>query len=358
MEVLWVSEFPPEKGAIADYSMHLTEKLVKNHDVIIDVLNEGGEQPENLSDGVRVVGAAPDDRNGWRKVFEEDYDIVNFHYYAPGMRSFVKYNLLGGHTPPKLMTVHDVPPHMKHRFLFLSFRKLAFLSEETRKKFQNEYKFLKSILRFNYFNTPYMGIESELPEKVDSINFDTDLDPSRINIVCPGFVHKKKRFDKVIDVMPDLLESLEEIKLTVAGGAYPSSDGAEERKLRETAQEKGVEDKITVTGVLPSENHVYKYIREADLVVLPFDQISQSVTLSKTIALDTVPVVTPLETLKIPIEEYGGVMMDEDTKSALVDSIFRGLQNPPNLDSAGIRNDLSWDENAKVYMQIYREITG
>ncbi|MFB6294448.1 MAG: hypothetical protein ABEI97_01695, partial [Candidatus Nanohaloarchaea archaeon] len=125
MRILFVTEFSPDTGAIADYTYHLSQALAEDYDVQIDVLNVGGEEPDNMHNDVEVVGAIPEEPAGWEQYMEQDYDLAHFHYYLPHLRSFLKYVLKGGEHPELLMTLHDVPTEWKHRILFYVFRNLV-----------------------------------------------------------------------------------------------------------------------------------------------------------------------------------------------------------------------------------------
>ncbi|MFB6294277.1 MAG: hypothetical protein ABEI97_00810, partial [Candidatus Nanohaloarchaea archaeon] len=108
MNILAVTEFTPDMGAIADYTYHLSQELVEEHDIDIDVLNVSGEAPEDAHKNVNVIGAIPEEPDGWEEYMSEDYDVAHFHYYLPHLRSFLKYALKGGEHPELLMTLHDV----------------------------------------------------------------------------------------------------------------------------------------------------------------------------------------------------------------------------------------------------------
>ncbi|MFB6216672.1 MAG: glycosyltransferase, partial [Candidatus Aenigmatarchaeota archaeon] len=154
----------------------------------------------------------------------------------------------------------------------------------------------------------------------------------------------------------DAYREFPDVHLTIAGGKHREGSDEYMQRLQETIEENGVEDRVTITGVLPSEDHVNAYIMEADVVALPFDEISQSATLAKTLALGTVPVVTPLDTLRPLIEEYGGIMIEEDAPTQLWLGIQTALRNSEDIHSEKLRHDLSWDRNAIVYDEIYQEV--
>ncbi|MFB6294995.1 MAG: hypothetical protein ABEI97_04500, partial [Candidatus Nanohaloarchaea archaeon] len=87
-----------------------------------------------------------------------------------------------------------------------------------------------------------------------------------------------------------------------------------------------------------------------------FDEISQSATLAKTLALGTVPVVTPLDTLRPLIEEYGGIMIEEDDRQQLLYGIQEALIGDTEIAAARLRQDISWEKNAEQHYSIYQAL--
>lgn len=359
MKILWVSEFPPDKGAVADYSYHLLKKIASKSDQKIDILSISGEETEEISENeqLSVIGKIPEDSSDWKKYFDREYDLVHFQYHLPYLREFLKYKLKGGQTPELIVTLHDVPTDLKHKLMFSVFRNEILLTEETEKKFRENFPLLTRLLRHRVFQAPYLGIDRELDERVRSKQLETEVSDDKVNIVCPGFIHEKKGFHKVVEALPEVLKQFD-AELTFAGGLHREGSQEYLDKIRGKIEENGLEDRVSITGVLPSEDHVNRYIRRADVVALPFDDISQSATLTKTLALGTVPVVTPIETLEPAIQKYGGLMIEEDSREALEKGLIEALKNPPGIDAEKIREDLSWENNAERYLEVYEELNG
>ena len=355
MRILWVSEFPPDKGAVSDYSGHLLDAMTaQKEDLEVDVLSISGEEPEELDESIEVTGKIPEDSSEWEEIFSgQDYDLVHFQYYLPHLRQFIKYKLLGGKSPELMITLHDVPSDLKHKLLLLVFRKVILLTDETEQRFRDAHPVLPRLLGTEVYQAPYLGIDKNLPERVESKDIEKELDTDAINIVCPGFIHRKKGFHKVVEVLPELREELGNVKLTLAGGLHREGDEEYLEQIKQTAEELEVSEHMRITGLLPTEDHVNAYIKEADVVALPFDDISQSATLTKTLALGSVPVVTPVETLEPVIEKYGGIMIEKDSADRLKKGLKRAIQNRPKVKSEKIRENLSWEGNAERYLEIY-----
>lgn len=80
-------------------------------------------------------------------------------------------------------------------------------------------------------------------------------------IVSAGRLVPWKGFDMLIDVVADLQNDFQDMKLVIVG------DGPEKEKLRVKCQVSGVTDKVIFTGALPKTELSY-YLRAADLFVL------------------------------------------------------------------------------------------
>jgi glycosyltransferase involved in cell wall biosynthesis len=354
--ILWLSEFPPEKGAIADYSKHLTKGLADSHGYEIDILTESGEKPEAPVSGVTVRGEIPRSYNGWAKVLDRDYDGIQIQFPVGRLRYLVARKWLSRDVPPTLITIHDVPGFQQYSLLFGSFRNLIFLTESTRQEHIAAYPLTERLRARNYFTVPYLGIEKSIQDRITKKHLGIELDDEATNVVCPGFVHEKKGFHKVVDALPQLKKKYPDIHITISGGEHRGHSGDYMSELENSIKQQGLSDNVTITGVLPTEDHVNEYIRQADCVVLPFDEITQSASLAKTLALGSVPVTTPLPSLSPLIENYGGVVMEANTINALVDAVETAINSPPTINSTGILEDLCWEQNVAAYADIYSRV--
>lgn len=354
--VLMVSEYPPTKGAVSDYTYHLVEEL--SEEIEIDILSTSGEKPpeEQQIDSVEVIGEIPHNRKDWNEIRLENYDLLHFQFYVERLKHFFNYKIRGGSTPQTLITLHDVPKSLTDKRYFAFFRNVVLLTEETEKQFKSNHPVMSRVVTKNIFPAPYLGIDKNLKQRVLDKNIETELDPEKTNLVLPGFIHEKKGFDKVVEIMPELLEEIEDLHLTFAGGLHRTNSSEYLDQIKKRIEELEIEDNVTITGLLPTEDHVNQYIIEADVVAMPFTEISQSATLTKTLALGTVPVVTPLDTLKPAIDNYGGIMIEKDNQKELKKGIINSLRNPPKINSQKIREELSWENNAEKHKEIYSQV--
>lgn len=355
IDVLFITEYPPDKGAISDYVHHLLFEL--EEDLSVSVLSESGEVPDRETpDRVKIIGPMRGENGNWTTPEFGQYDIVHIHNLQVGMINYLPSYLFCADKPALLVTLHDIPKGVRTRMILSVFRNCIFLSETTKQEFDSTYPLLSQFV--NQFSVPYFGINRYIKDRVANKTIETTLDPDATNIICPGFVHRKKGFHKVVECLPRVTEQIPDIEVTIAGGLHRHDDEKYLDSIRSSIAEYGVEERVNITGLLPTEDHVNKYMYEADAVALPYDRISQSTTLIKSIALGTIPVVTPLDSLRPIIETYGGIMIERDDASALAAGLHSAVTEDHRLESLQIRRDLSWEHNAERYLKIYDTVCG
>lgn len=343
MEILWVSEFPEDSGGIADVSSHIVEGL-KSRGYDIDVLNNSG-------DGKDVIGSVPSNPLEWRKVLKKDYDLVLVQY--PGV-STAKLSLaaplLRGEN--SLMVMHEVPEGLRFAPLILGFDNFAFLSRKAEEDFQENFGYLERIRETDTFSLPYHGVDRDLPKKIEELDFETGLDNSKKNIVCPGFLVERKQYHKVVEAFPKILEDAPDAELVIAGGVHRSEGSEYLEKLKQIAKEKDIENEVVFTGKLEQEEHLYKYIQEADVCVLPYSNIYQSGILARTLALGTPTVVSRISGLSDPVREYGGLILKDYSTDEISEKGIEALNSDIIVDAERFRKDMSWEKRVERYEEI------
>jgi len=354
MKVLWVSEFPPDKGGIGDYSFHLVNGLAEEG-FDIDVVSVSGDGPESLHEDVDVVGSIPSSRSGWKNVFTDEYDLVNVQF--PGVRALglTFYSLLNDIPAESLLTVHEVPTRKRFLPMLDLFDNFAFLSDFGENEFRESQGLLSKFRDLEFFRLPYQGVDEDIEDRLDSKNFELEIDENKISIVCPGFIVRRKNYDKVVEALPEVLED-HDVELIFAGGSHRNSSGDYEKEIREKIEELGLEDDVKITGVLDEEDMVYEYIRSADLCVLPYERIYQSGVLAKALALGTPTVVSSIEGMRKPVEQYGGLVVEDLDSVSIAGKIDEGLNSDIQVDKEKVLEDMSWEKNIEEQIEIMEEI--
>jgi glycosyltransferase involved in cell wall biosynthesis len=116
--------------------------------------------------------------------------------------------------------------------------------------------------------------------------------PKDIWIVLPGFVSPYKGHLHAVNALC-LLPS--NYKLVIAGGRHPKDRGAPRywMELLKTIEELGLQDRVIFTGFLKSGSEQATVLKQADLFLLPYEEVGQSgsAVLADALAYDK-PVVT------------------------------------------------------------------
>ena len=354
MKVLWISEFPPDKGGIGDYSFHLVNGLAERG-FDIDVVSVSGERPEELNEDVEVIDSIPSSGSGWKSVFSDEYDLVNVQF--PGVRALgiTFYSLLNDIPSETLMTVHEVPTRKRFLPMLDLFDNFAFLSDFGENEFKSSQGLFCKFRGPEFFRLPYQGVDKDIEERLDSKNFEIEISEDKISIVCPGFIVRRKNYDRVVEALPDVIED-HDVELIFAGGSHRTSSGDYEKEIRDKIGDLGLGEDVRITGVLDEEDMVYEYIRSADLCVLPYEEIYQSGILSKALALGTPTIVSYIEGMRVPVEEYGGLVLDELSVDDISDKITYALNSEIIVDKDKALEGMSWEKNISEYEKILEEL--
>lgn len=351
-KILWVSEFPPTKGGIADYSEEILKRMSEEHE--IDVVSSTGEEYDGDS-SIEVIDSTPLSVSEWKEILSQDYDILNVQFPGNHLNSLAFALQLYGFDGKSLIVLHEIPNRYKVYFLFRQFNGIAFLTENAREEFQERYRILKILDNLNFYKLPYLGVSKPdisqeiLEEKSEELNEES------LKIVEPGFQVPRKQYEKVIDAVKILEEEGIEFQLIFAGGQHRSQDGHYAKKIQDKLNELDEENWI-YTGVLDSKEELEAYIQLGDVAVLPYSKINQSGILTDVLKLGTIPIVSNVEGLRKPVEEFGGMVIQEDNPEELKKGIIKALKNPPEVNSEKIREELSWENNAEKHLEIYSRL--
>ena len=94
-------------------------------------------------------------------------------------------------------------------------------------------------------------------------------------LVLPGFVSRYKGHRYIIDAMPELPA---EFRLVIAGGVHPKDRLGHEywSELLARIDEVGCQDRVVFTGFLDDSAEQAAVLKQADVFVLPYDEVGQS----------------------------------------------------------------------------------
>jgi glycosyltransferase involved in cell wall biosynthesis len=127
-------------------------------------------------------------------------------------------------------------------------------------------------------------------------------------VMCLGWWEPYKRFEDVIAIWPEIIGRVPSAVLVIAGDARPGSVGGARYKPRLL---KAVEDSPAKHSIIVIEGsfHPKEYLtveNAADIIVLPYDQSSQSGVLAHAFSLGKPAIVTDVGGLRAEVEASGG----------------------------------------------------
>ncbi len=113
------------------------------------------------------------------------------------------------------------------------------------------------------------------PVASDGVTAPYQKRPGEKWMVLPGFVSRYKGHRYIIDAMPGLPA---EFRLVVAGGVHPKDRMGHEywSELLARIDEVGCQDRVVFTGFLDDSAEQAAVLKQADVFVLPYDEVGQS----------------------------------------------------------------------------------
>ena len=216
---------------------------------------------------------------------------------------------------PVVITLHTVwnaetidPPLYRTKRLYVRLNNrliaavadhLIFLSEETREQFAMDATHPSvSVL-------PH-GVQTDTRE-VPNAKAELGYDEGATLVVEPGFIRPVKGYETFLDVA----RALPDVAFMIAGGVQDRSHEAYAERIREEAPAN-----VTITGVL-DDDRFHAAFAAADLVVLPYDTVTQSGILNWCIAYELPVVASDREYFREFREECAGVEIFESTDEAI-----------------------------------------
>ena len=216
---------------------------------------------------------------------------------------------------PVVITLHTVwnaetidPPLYRTKRLYVRLNNrliaavadhLIFLSDETREQFAMDATHPSvSVL-------PH-GVQTDTRE-VPNAKAEFGYDEGTTLVVEPGFIRPVKGYETFLDVA----RALPDVSFMIAGGVQDRSHEAYAERIREEAPAN-----VTITGVL-DDDRFHAAFAAADLVVLPYETVTQSGILNWCIAYELPVVASDREYFREFREECDGVEIFESTNEAI-----------------------------------------
>lgn len=127
---------------------------------------------------------------------------------------------------------------------------------------------------------PHFVERRELPTSNAEAKAALGLNGKRV-VTLLGYIHQRKGHALLIDALAELPSDV----VAVFAGGTPQADDSFLRSLWSRAAERGVTDRLHVTGFVPDEE-LTPYLAATDLAVCPFRSMSASGSLSTWIAVE------------------------------------------------------------------------
>ena len=148
------------------------------------------------------------------------------------------------------------------------------------------------------------------------------LDGMRI-IGITGFVFERKRYDRVVNLLPDLPA---DVVLCVLGGANGSASERYLEKLMEQAKTLGVLSRFVVTGYL-SEPEMNAGLLETDLFMAPYGEVTSSASVSQCIGANGVIIAGNCTTFEEMAENGAGLdIVDPEDRAKMLSAVMGLLE--------------------------------
>ncbi|WP_435068361.1 glycosyltransferase [Haloplanus sp. C73] len=349
------------KGGIADYSERFAGALRRAGAEVTPVPIEHSDtaNPRRFN---RILDQIP-----------SDADVIHVQFEAglfgrlgmSGVCAPSFFRAAASMTPPVVTTLHEVHRTHSHqnpigdRLLrardFVIERAAIRASERT----VVHTKTAKDILTDRHGRAERI-VQMHHPVEVDATPVDQSTARSELGFDGPllltfGWIEEKKDYEQVVDVLPDLPEA----QYLIAGEPRDEAAGAVLERTLDLAERRGVADRVHHLGYVDDDD-VQTLFSAVDVVVLPYNRVSQSGTLNMALGYER-PVLTtaldPFEELRAEFgcpETYEGTDELERTLATLLSD----SEKRANLSerAAAYARELTWDRFGEESVALYRPI--
>ncbi|MGD0171009.1 MAG: glycosyltransferase [Halobacteriota archaeon] len=183
--------------------------------------------------------------------------------------------------------------------------------------------------------------------------------------MCLGWWEQYKRFEDVVEIWPQVVSEVPDAVLVIAGDARPGSrDGVRYKPtlLKAVADSPAKDNIVVIQGSFQPKEYL-TIENAADIVVLPYEQSSQSGVLAHAFSLGKPAVVTDVGGLRDEVEASGGgVVVPRGDLEQLKDYVVLLLSNRQIRERysqralAYVEKRIGWKYVAGIHQSLYLSI--
>lgn len=285
----------------------------------------------------------------------EDSDIIHAHWYPSGVIALISRCF---HSIPCVLTVHGSDIHIiKNRYL----KQINRLILKRIDRIITVSEFLKDdviSLGLNSNRVVFIPNGVSVGNRIDC-TFSDSKKSERNTVLFAGSLRKIKAVDTLIKAFQIVLKQRADANLVIIG------EGPESGRLKALCETLGIKEHVHFTGAIPPYE-VRRWMRQGALLVLPSLLEGRPIVILEAMA-EGLPVIgSDIAALKEIIEDgKTGFLFKTLCHEELSDRILRLLNDPDLRLSMGINGrkklmelGLTWDNCARMHMDLYRSIKG
>lgn len=197
------------------------------------------------------------------------------------------------------------------------------------------------------------------PKKTDVITAALNKKEGDVILSTVGYIHRFKGVDKAIKSLSYLPANY---KLAILGGVKSDSDDQSlYDQLADLIIERGLQDRVYISGVIPSDDDLNSYIRETDISLYPYDSVYykgvSSGALNLAIANERPIVAYPVSTLRETNAEHGQLVLTASDSYYELARAIRGLdiKSQTNKIQAYAQAN-SWHVMSERLIELYKSL--